>query len=87
MDAHLHKYNSSTYVYEILSPGMMDRRSEGCPKFLDISRLAIRRQSFANCLGIIARKIKFNWNGVTLSDDEIRVELKISFFTCYPVRP
>jgi hypothetical protein len=67
--------------HEIVSHSLFDRRSMKCPKFYDTSRLKIGQQAFANRLNKVSRKINFDWNGIELSRDTLRIKLKSSFFT------
>ena len=57
----------------------VERRSEGWPKFVDLSNLKIGRQSFANRLSV-AKGMKFDWSNRLLTDDFVRSNLKNAFF-------
>jgi hypothetical protein len=66
-----------TLYHDILAHSMTERRSENCPKFYDSSRLKIGKESFANRLSIVAQKLKFDWNGIEISRDSLRVKLEL----------
>jgi len=65
---------------EVLSHSVIERRRQFNPTFLDMSRTRIGRQSFANRLNFVARKLCFEWLGIMLSKSAVRVNLKRAFF-------
>jgi hypothetical protein len=77
--------NMSPYALfqEVLSHAVIEPRKPENPKFLDMSRLKIGRQSFANRLNFIALKMSFNWLQVPMSPEILRKNLKSSFFSYY----
>ena len=70
-----------TLFHELLSHAVLERRRPNNPHFLDMSRVRIGKQSLANRLGIISRKIKFKWLNINMSANALRSNLKSSFFS------
>ena len=68
-----------TLFHELLSHSVVERRSEGRPKFIDLSVLKIGRQSFANRLSV-AKSIKFDWSDCPLTFDFVCSNIKNAFF-------
>jgi hypothetical protein len=66
--------------HEFLSHAVVERRSASRPWFLDMSRTRIGRQSFANRVASISKKINFDWLGHIFSKDKLRILLKAAFF-------
>jgi len=75
--------NTAPFVlfHELLSHSITERRTEHRPKFLDMSRKRIGRQSLSNRVTHVANKINFDWSGLPLSSNVIREKLKSSFFS------
>jgi hypothetical protein len=74
--------NACPYVLfnEMLSHAIQERRRPYNPSFLDMSRTRIGRQSFANRLSHVSKKIKFEWLSKILSKPFIIKSLKETFF-------
>ncbi len=74
--------NTTPFVlfHEVLSHSVLERRRPCNPRFLDMSRSRVIKQSFSYRINAIARPIKFEWLDRVLSKETIRSSLKHSFF-------
>jgi hypothetical protein len=69
--------------YELLSHSVVETRKPHNPKFLDMSRTRLGRQSLANRVNVVAMKLKFEWLHVESSKELLRKNLKKSFFSYF----
>jgi len=69
--------------HELLAHAVTERRAEFKPRFIDMSRSRIGRQSFANRVAHAANKLNFDWCGISLSPATIHLRLKHAFFGYY----
>jgi len=65
----------------IMSQSFTERCQPGRLFFYDNSHRLIGRQSFANRLTAISKKIKFKWTENTLNVHQLRMKLKSTFFS------
>jgi len=57
----------------------VERRRPGRLKFYDSSRTKVGHQSPSNLTGSCVNKLKIDWLDAKLSDDKLRVSLKMCF--------
>ena len=69
-----------TLFHELLSHAVVERRRSHNLSFLDMSRVRIGRQSLANRVNAVSRKINFKWLHIDMSPNLPRKNLKSSFF-------
>ena len=71
-----------TLFHEVMSHAVIEeRRRPNNPNFLDMSRVRIGKQCFANRLNSISKGMTFPWLLIDLSPDSLRKSLKKCFFS------
>jgi len=70
-----------TLFHELIASSSYTSRFPLRPRFYDLSRTRIGRQSFANRVKDVASRLNFEWLGLKYEEDSLRPKLKNLFFT------